>query len=72
MIAPARIEQVVHVIHRAGLGPETLAHLRAEFCDPHFTYCEDDDVGTASGTLSRWIPRPHCATDSRSANGLGA
>ena len=45
MISPERIAEVAAVVAAAGLSEETLARLRTDFADLHFTYCSDDDVG---------------------------
>lgn len=46
MIEPARIQQIVEILRRAGLGAETAPLLREHFPDIHFTQCLDDDLGT--------------------------
>lgn len=80
MISPERIEQVVQAINSLGLNPQTPAALRARFCDLHFTYCDDDDIGIAQPV--RAMPncnlylvegRSHClqlTTDHAAATGL--
>jgi hypothetical protein len=45
MIAAAFMDQVVTVIDRAGLSPDSVAALRDAFPDLHFTLCLDDDIG---------------------------
>lgn len=45
MIEPERIDQIVAVVERAGLNPETLSALRETFSGLHLTQCMDDDIG---------------------------
>jgi hypothetical protein len=45
MIDAKRIAEVAAIVAAAGLNDATLARLRADFADLHFTYCSDDDVG---------------------------
>jgi len=47
MISSARIEQITNLLNTSGLNDQTLARLRGTFCDMHFTYCDDDDMGAA-------------------------
>jgi len=80
MIALARIEQILRVLNTDGLSERTLARLRRDFCDMHFTLCDDDDMGTARPVQS--LPgcniylvdgRDHClriTTDPAAATGV--
>lgn len=80
MIAPMQIEQIVSVLNTDGLNERTLARLRGDFGDMHFTYCDDDDMGAARPIQS--LPgcniylvdgRAHClriTTDAAAATGV--
>lgn len=48
MLNEQAIEQVIDVVKQQGLSEATLAVLREQFDDAHFTYCMDDDVGAAN------------------------
>ena len=48
MVNEQMLEQVIDVVTRQGLSEATLAGLREQFDDAHFTYCMDDDIGGAT------------------------
>ena len=45
MLNEQSIEQIIGVVGEQGLSEATVAVLRDQFGDAHFTYCMDDDVG---------------------------
>lgn len=49
MISNDRLDQVVHIVERAGLNEQTVSALREAFAPMHFTYCQDDDIGEGIG-----------------------
>lgn len=48
MLNEQAIEQVIDLVSQQGLSEVTIANLREQFNDAHFTYCMDDDVGGAA------------------------
>lgn len=48
MLNEHMVDQVIGVIGDKGLSEATLAALRDQFNDAHFTYCMDDDVGAVA------------------------
>ncbi|MBK1649070.1 DUF6129 family protein [Rhabdochromatium marinum] len=46
MIPVERIDQIVTIVERAGLNPQTLGALRDALPELHFTQCLDDEVGS--------------------------
>jgi hypothetical protein len=53
MIEPERIDQIVTIVERAGLNPETLSALRETFSGLHLTHCMDDDIGDGAPAPAR-------------------
>lgn len=45
MIEPERLDKIVTVVERAGLGAQTLSALREALPDIHLTHCMDGDIG---------------------------
>jgi len=47
MLNASDIDRVIGIVGEQGLSEATLAVLRKDFDDTHFTYCMDDDIGGA-------------------------
>lgn len=45
MITSERLDQITHIVERAGLNEQTISALRETFSDLHLTYCMDSDIG---------------------------
>jgi hypothetical protein len=53
MIADDTLQKVAEAVEQAGVSEAVLAELRQGFPGVHFSYCMDDDVGTAKPVLER-------------------
>jgi hypothetical protein len=53
MIPAERVEEIITRVEREGLDEAAVSGLRAAYPGIHFTYCLDDDVGTAEPLVER-------------------
>lgn len=80
MLNARQIESIVTFVQERGPSEETVAALRENYGDCHFTYCIDDDMGAAKPYMEKDSfniylvdSRDHCAsltTDDTNASGL--